>query len=341
MKVYLLGRDRMGWSIDRDREHTARALTAAGHRVVATPLFADVVYCVWWNVLAARRRRLLARIRPVVAVATNDFGYQEETFARVSGRVDRWAVANSGQHGFLAAHGVAEERIHHVPFYVDETLCRPPEREREELAAAAGVDPGALRNRFVVGSFQRDSLGADLRQPKWQKDPDLLAAVLEAADPERILLLLAGPRRHYLLEQCRRRGIPYLFVGQEPPPGSWDDDIHVNTLPLQRVAKLWQLLDAYLVTSRAEGGPKAILEGGLTGVPVISTPVGMALDLVPADLRFETADEGARMLRSLVDGATPAGLQELTRRVRDLNRFEEHRRRIDAVLVAARENAGR
>jgi len=35
----------------------------------------------------------------------------------------------------------------------------------------------------------------------------------------------------------------------------------------------------YLVTSREEGGPKALLESMASGIPVVSTRVGMADDL--------------------------------------------------------------
>ena len=43
----------------------------------------------------------------------------------------------------------------------------------------------------------------------------------------------------------------------------------------------YRALDAYLVTSRDEGGPKAVLESMATGVPIVSTRVGQAVDLVP------------------------------------------------------------
>ena len=39
-------------------------------------------------------------------------------------------------------------------------------------------------------------------------------------------------------------------------------------------------VDVYLVTSRQEGGPKAALEAMATGVPLVSTRVGQAQELV-------------------------------------------------------------
>ena len=39
-------------------------------------------------------------------------------------------------------------------------------------------------------------------------------------------------------------------------------------------------MDAYLITSREEGGPKAVLESMGSGVRLISTPVGQGQDLI-------------------------------------------------------------
>ena len=82
MRVYVLGRDGVGWSIDRDRQHTVRALVSSGHDVVRTPLRADVVYCVWWNLLEAPRWRPL-RWKRVAAVVTNDITQQRESMTRL------------------------------------------------------------------------------------------------------------------------------------------------------------------------------------------------------------------------------------------------------------------
>jgi glycosyltransferase involved in cell wall biosynthesis len=46
------------------------------------------------------------------------------------------------------------------------------------------------------------------------------------------------------------------------------------------VAPLYHALDLYLIASRQEGGPKALLEAMASGVPVVTTRVGQAMDLV-------------------------------------------------------------
>ena len=42
----------------------------------------------------------------------------------------------------------------------------------------------------------------------------------------------------------------------------------------------YHALDLYLITSREEGGPMALMESMASHVPVVSTPVGMAPDLI-------------------------------------------------------------
>ena len=339
VKVFLLGRDGVGWSIDRDREYTARALAASGHRLVRNPLAADVVYCVWWNLLEAPRWRPL-RYKRMVAVVTNDLAHQERAFQRIRQAVDVWVAANGAQAEFLREHGVADEAIVQSPFYVEETVFQPVEGDRAQLAERAGVDYGRVRDRFLIGSFQRDSLGEDVTRPKWQKDPELLLDVLEELRAEPVLLVLAGPRRHFVLAEARRRSIPYVYVGREPEPGSVRDDIEENTLPVDAIASLWNLLDLYVVTSKSEGGPKAVLEAALTGTRIISTPVGIAADLMPPSLLFRTAGEGAALVREQIAGRGGADYGAFARRASEVNRFDAFTTRVDrAVRLAAGQRA--
>jgi glycosyltransferase involved in cell wall biosynthesis len=46
------------------------------------------------------------------------------------------------------------------------------------------------------------------------------------------------------------------------------------------VAQAYDAIDVCVVTSRDEGGPRAVLEAMATGAPLVSTRVGQAADLV-------------------------------------------------------------
>ena len=50
--------------------------------------------------------------------------------------------------------------------------------------------------------------------------------------------------------------------------------------------KLYNCLDLYIVSSRFEGGPQAILECGITKTPIISTDVGIASEILAPESIF-------------------------------------------------------
>jgi glycosyltransferase involved in cell wall biosynthesis len=78
-------------------------------------------------------------------------------------------------------------------------------------------------------------------------------------------VLLSGPARGYVKAGLERLGIPYRHVVARRYPD---------------VGGLYQALDVYVVASRQEGGPKAVLESMASGVPLVTTRVGQAMDLV-------------------------------------------------------------
>ena len=54
----------------------------------------------------------------------------------------------------------------------------------------------------------------------------------------------------------------------------------------QTLNKLYNILDLYLVTSRIEGGPQAILESSLIQIPIVSTDVGVAPEILHEESIF-------------------------------------------------------
>ena len=80
-----------------------------------------------------------------------------------------------------------------------------------------------------------------------------------------LLIVLTGPARGYVKKQLEKMGIPY---------------IHHFLSNYHDIVPYYQVLDLYIITSRSEGGPKALLESWATGVPVVSTRVGMSAYLI-------------------------------------------------------------
>ncbi|MCC6597452.1 MAG: glycosyltransferase [Alphaproteobacteria bacterium] len=164
---------------------------------------------------------------------------------------------------FLAL-GLPDEKLFYVPIGVDTGVFKPLE---PSLRQARRQGLGIPEEAFVIGSFQKDGEGWDEGlEPKMIKGPDIFLQTLEALKIKRpIFCLLSGPARGYVKAGLERLGIAYIHEYYDDP-----DD----------VVGLYQLLDAYLVSSREEGGPKAILESLACGVPLVSTDVGMARDVM-------------------------------------------------------------
>lgn len=141
-----------------------------------------------------------------------------------------------------------------------------PERWPITPKSEARKRVGLSDDEFVIGSFQRDTEGKDLISPKLEKGPDILCDLLERMSAERkITLLLGGWRREYVLNRTRGLNIRISY----------------RTMPPQEMIKdMYASCDLYLCTSRYEGGPMCILESAIMRVPILSTRVGMAPDVL-------------------------------------------------------------
>ncbi|MEM0966820.1 MAG: glycosyltransferase [Verrucomicrobiota bacterium] len=199
-----------------------------------------------------------------------DTGYPEfdELFSRIEKHRDclqRVQVTHRAMEESLVNIGLSPDIIHRIPIGIDGRVFRPTSSQtRLETRSALGIPDEA----FVVGSFQKDGNGwGEGNEPKWIKGPDLFVeacAKLSKASVN-LFVLLSGPARGYVKDGLQQRGIPFLHRIFDRP---------------EDVKTLYPALDAYLVSSRQEGGPNAILESMATGVPIVSTPVGQATDLV-------------------------------------------------------------
>ncbi|MFA6174949.1 MAG: glycosyltransferase family 4 protein [Phycisphaerae bacterium] len=137
-----------------------------------------------------------------------------------------------------------------------------------ELKKQARDSYGIPQNAIVVGSFQKDGDGwGEGLNPKMVKGPDVFLktiSILKNSIPE-LFVLLSGPARGYVKKGLEQLSIPYK---------------HIFLEDYSKIGSLYHCLDIYMVTSRQEGGPKAVLESMASGVPLVTTRVGQAMDLV-------------------------------------------------------------
>ena len=188
-----------------------------------------------------------------------------EALSRRHEEIDRIQVTNAEMVALVLETGVAPEKVHRIPIGVDDRAFRF-RSEADRIAARRTLSLPS--SAFVVGSFQKDGVGwGDGNEPKAIKGPDVLLAVLERLHdriPE-LHVLVTGPSRGYVLAGLARLGIAHR---------------HVLLRSVEAVAEPYAAIDVCLVTSRDEGGPRAALEAMASGVPLVSTRVGQAADLV-------------------------------------------------------------
>lgn len=213
-------------------------------------------------------------------------------------RVRRFIVPNRATHANVLECGVDPAMVHVIPNGVDTQRFRP---------AASSAARGAVRRRlglpedaFVVGSFQRD--GDDEGNPKLVKGPDTLVETLgEVQQRQPVVALLTGPGRTYVERGLTAAGVPYVR--------HWAKD-------QDELAELYHALDVYCISSREEGGPTTLRESMASGVPVVSTRMGLAADVIEHGVNgfvAEVADSHglAKLIVDLVESpATRARVAE-------------------------------
>lgn len=185
-------------------------------------------------------------------------------YAKYFKQVDLWHTACVITKEKLLQFGIPEGKIVLVPLAIpDSMLTNEGYYSKKLLRERHGIPDDV----FVIGSFQKDGEGwGDGYEPKLIKGPDIFCDVMEKIHSQlRIYVLLTGPARGYVIKRLRQSAIPYQ---------------HIYFKKMRDIVQAYKMLDVYLVASREEGGPLAILEAMACNVPVVSTKVGLAPEVI-------------------------------------------------------------
>ncbi len=185
---------------------------------------------------------------------------QEEDFYQLEQYVDKFHAISEKTHEQLSR--LTNKNICTIPFWVNQNIWFY-KNQKYELRKKYGFS----ESDYLIGSFQRDTEGNDLKSPKLIKGPDIFLDIVKKINlnEENLKIILTGKRRQYLIENFNKFGIKYKYY---------------EMVNFETINNLYNILDLYLVTSRVEGGPQAIIECGLTKTPILSTDVGIAQNIL-------------------------------------------------------------
>lgn len=169
--------------------------------------------------------------------------------------VDCYHVPNKKTKSLLSQ--ITKKRIEVISYWYNNKLWYPTDK------SVARKKLNFSNEKYYVGSFQRDTEGYDLKTPKLEKGPDLFCDYLirNKAKLKNLHVILAGWRRQYVENRLIEAGIEYTIF---------------EKTGIDNIRDLYACCDLYIVSSRYEGGPQAVIEAAAMKVPIISTDVGIA-----------------------------------------------------------------
>jgi len=298
-RVFVLA-PRENWIVDR----FVREWYADNADISTTdPAEADVIWLLadWcWRRLPFKlleRKKVLTTLHHVVP---EKFGHDERIdFMQRDQVTDAYHIPNQRTLNFIRP--LTLKNIHKIPYWANQHIWYKT-GEKHDIRDSLQLPHDA----FIIGSFQRDTEGRDLKTPKLEKGPDLLAdAIIKLAkDKERsIHVLLGGWRRQYIISRLRKAGVDYTYI----------------ELPSQQVLnEMYQALDLYLITARHEGGPQALIECGLLNVPMRSRPVGIAEQVLPKNAIHDDVTLAISAVPRVENMKLPQGYEPYRRMFDDL-----------------------
>jgi len=180
-------------------------------------------------------------------------------------KISRIQASHSFMRDLILESGINPQKVFLIPIAVDDRFFSMQTADSKRKARERYQIP---QTAVVIGSFQKDGVGwGDGLEPKLVKGPDVFLdtiGILKESISE-LFVLISGPSRGYIIKGLDKLSVPYK---------------HVYLDDYSDIGRLYQCLDLYIIASREEGGPKAVLESMISGVPLVTTRVGQAMDMV-------------------------------------------------------------
>ena len=266
MKIYL-NKLNENWIVDRLRNEWYKDNKSISSNFAN---FADLIWLIapWqWTNVSKKHLKSKTVICTIHHLEEDKISknYLEEFYER-DNYVNEYHVISEKTKSQLAKF--TDKKITSIPFWVNQKIFFDIK------------DIGQFRTKYkfrddeyLVGSFQRDSEGEDPKLPKLIKGPDQFIKIVKKLKKsnENLKVLLTGKRRDYIINELIKNNIKYELF----------EMVDFTTLN-----ELYNCLDLYIVASRIEGGPQAILECATNKTPIVSTDVGVASEILSDESIF-------------------------------------------------------
>ena len=268
MKIYL-SKINESWIIDRIRREWYKY-----NKDISTSRIkkSDIIWVTspWaWEKIPEKQLSLKKVLCSYYHFDFDKFGKNEEkSFYDLDSYVEEYHVISKKTK--LQLEKLTDKKITSIPFWINQNIWfEEKEKEKEKIRKKFGFS----QNDYLVGSFQRDTEGFDLKSPKLSKGPDLFLNIVSDMYKrnKNLIVVLTGKRRNYLIENFKERNIPFKYF---------------EMTSFKTLNQLYNILDLYIVASRVEGGPQAILEAAITKTPIISSDVGVAPEILDKNSIF-------------------------------------------------------
>ncbi|MFH1070342.1 MAG: glycosyltransferase [Candidatus Glassbacteria bacterium] len=316
MKVFFTGGDGVGWALDEDAKLTKLALEGM---VEYTDLHGcDVIHTVWISALSQLMEKDLQGKTILCHAHGEAFRYLRTPgfralFKRVSCFVAR---SRQGEQQYRSLGMPA----FYLPYPVDISTFKP--LESQDPSVNDFISSWSIpRDKYLIGNFNRDSSGVNLNKPKLEKGTDIFLEILLLLQKRGlpIHVVLAGPRRHWIISCLNERKIPYTFVGNP----SNEDDVISNTLDRKQLNILYNLINLYLISSRSEGGPQSVFEASASRCKIISNTVGDVPQVLEPGCIYDSIENAALIIKKDVESEYLHQYTELHyKRIQDNNTIE-------------------
>jgi len=204
-------------------------------------------------------REWLPRFRDLVPCVTSHHHVTDWNLVKHNVDGDAIIVGSQEWAEDLSSREVDPAKVFRVPYGVDAELFKPDEASRAAMRKRLNIAAGSS----VVGFFGKNSSNDDDR-----KGIDVFTdAILQLKQslPE-LAVVIVGPGWQDLVSQLNSSGVNCIWFQY--------------VADLKGLVSVYHALDFYWVTSRIEGGPVTLLEAMSSEICCLTTPVGLAREIV-------------------------------------------------------------